>query len=172
MDDLTRLLVAARDGDQLALVNAIRESQADVWRCCAWIVDAAEADDLVQETYVHALRALPSYRVEASGRTWLMSIARRTCADALRRRVRSRRFWSRIAPRDGSVGDASRQVALETLIESLAPERREAFVLTQLMGCSYEEAATVCDVPIGTVRSRVARARADLTAAIRAAEAM
>jgi RNA polymerase sigma-70 factor (ECF subfamily) len=62
-------------------------------------------------------------------------------------------------------------VALEALVEALSAERREAFVLTQLLGCSYEEAAVACDVPVGTIRSRVARARSDLTTALKAAEA-
>jgi RNA polymerase sigma-70 factor, ECF subfamily len=172
VDDLTRLLVAARDGDQLALVNAIRQSQPDVWRCCAWFVDAGAADDLVQDTYIRALRALPEYRVESSGRTWLLAIARRTCVDALRKRGRSRRLLARLGRPEPVVDDSSRHVALEMLVDVLEPERREAFVLTQLMGCSYEETAAVCGVPIGTVRSRVARARADLAAALRAAEAI
>jgi RNA polymerase sigma-70 factor (ECF subfamily) len=55
-------------------------------------------------------------------------------------------------------------------VSALDPRRREAFVLTQVVGCSYEEAAAVCDVPVGTIRSRVARARADLVQRARAAE--
>jgi RNA polymerase sigma-70 factor (ECF subfamily) len=171
VDDLTRGLIAARDGDQHALVTAIRQSQADVWRCCAWLVDRDAADDLVQETYLRALRALPAYRAEATGRTWLLAIARRVCADSLRRRVRRRRHRALQPAPVAAAPDASRQVALELLIESLDPDRREAFVLTQLIGCSYEEAAAACNVPIGTIRSRVARARTDLAAALREAEA-
>jgi RNA polymerase sigma-70 factor (ECF subfamily) len=172
VDDLTRVLIAARDGDEHALVTAIRQSQADVWRCCAWLVDRDAADDLVQETYLRALRALPAYRAEASGRTWLLAIARRACADALRDRTRRRRQRQRIPAAVVDRPDASRQVELELLVEVLDPDRREAFVLTQLIGCSYEEAAAACDVPIGTIRSRVARARADLAIALRAAEAI
>jgi RNA polymerase sigma-70 factor (ECF subfamily) len=170
MDDLTRVLIAARDGDRDALVAAIRASQADVWRYCAWLVDRDAADDLVQDTYLRVLRALPAYRAEASGRAWLLAIARRTCADALRRRVRRRRLHGQLPPLHTEGPDSSRQVALELLIGELDPERREAFVLTQLLGCSYEEAAVASGVPIGTIRSRVARARGELTAALRAAE--
>jgi RNA polymerase sigma-70 factor (ECF subfamily) len=172
VDDLTRVLIGARDGDPDALVTAIRQSQADVWRFCAWLVDRDAADDLVQDTYLRALRALPGYRAEASGRTWLLAIARRACADALRDRTRRRRRGRQMRAPAVDRPDASRQVALELLVEALDPDRREAFVLTQLIGCSYEEAATACDVPIGTIRSRVARARADLSAALRAAEAI
>jgi RNA polymerase sigma-70 factor (ECF subfamily) len=170
VDDLTSVLIAARDGDRNALVTAIRESQADVWRYCAWLVDRDAADDLVQDTYLRVLRALPAYRADASGRAWLLAIARRTCADAVRRRVRRRRLHGQL-PRPAIEGpDSSRHVALELLVGALDPERREAFVLTQLIGCSYEEAAVASGVPIGTIRSRVARARAELTAALRAAE--
>jgi RNA polymerase sigma-70 factor (ECF subfamily) len=56
-------------------------------------------------------------------------------------------------------------VTLRHLIEELAPDRRFAFVATQVLGLSYAEAADVCDVPIGTIRSRVARARDELIAA-------
>jgi RNA polymerase sigma-70 factor (ECF subfamily) len=61
--------------------------------------------------------------------------------------------------------------ALDELITRLGDDRREAFVLTQVIGCSYEEAAEICGVPVGTIRSRVARARGDLIEAVRSAEA-
>jgi RNA polymerase sigma-70 factor (ECF subfamily) len=57
------------------------------------------------------------------------------------------------------------------LLDMIDPDRREAFVLTQVAGLSYDEAAVVLDCPVGTIRSRVARARADLVAEVRAAEA-
>jgi len=59
---------------------------------------------------------------------------------------------------------AEQQTAAEVsaLLASLDGDRREAFVLTQLLGLSYDEAASACDVPVGTIRSRVARARAEL----------
>ena len=171
MDDLTARLIAARDGDRHALVAAIRESQPDVWRCCAWLVDRDSADDLAQETYLRAIKALPRYRADAAGRTWLLSIARRTCADALRRRVRRRRLHGWV-PEPTDTPDGARQVELELLVGALDPDRRVAFVLTQLIGCSYEEAAQACAVPVGTIRSRVARARGDLARVMRTAEAI
>lgn len=173
MDDLTRLLVAARDGDRLSLAAAVRMSQPEVWRLAAHLVDPAEADDVTQEVFIRAWRALPAFRAEASGRTWLLVIARRTCVDAVRRRGRKWRLDRRLADaasvRSHAGGD-SHGSEIVALVNGLEPERREAFVLTQLVGCSYAEAADVCDVPVGTIRSRVARARDDLVVALRAAD--
>jgi RNA polymerase sigma-70 factor (ECF subfamily) len=59
---------------------------------------------------------------------------------------------------------------LRELLASLTPDRREAFVLTQELGMSYEEAALVVGCPVGTIRSRVSRARSDLLQAVRQAD--
>ncbi len=177
MDDLTRLFVAARDGDRTALLRAVRESQADVWRLAAHLVGPDDADDVTQDTFVRAWRALPAFRADSSARTWLLAIARRACTDAVRRRIRQRRLASR-AFEEASVSASSRAADHPTgvrdllaLVDTLEVKRRTAFVLTQIVGCSYEEAAAVCGVPVGTIRSRVARAREDLVALLRAAEA-
>src|SRR2546429_9504188 len=84
MDRLTGLLVQARDGDRLALGAAIRLSQAEVWRVAAHLVGPNEADDVTQDVFVRAWRALPSFRAESSGRTWLLAIPRRAFAHAPR----------------------------------------------------------------------------------------
>ena len=176
MEDLTRLLLAARDGDRLALAGAIRASQAEVWRLAVHLVGPSDADDATQDTYVRAWRSLPRFRGDSSGRTWLLTIARRACADVVRRKVRDRRLVGRLRAESvgppAAPGGADPAVAegLAELVEMLDVDRREAFVLTQVVGCSYSEAATVCGVPVGTIRSRVARARADLVEAVRAAD--
>jgi RNA polymerase sigma-70 factor (ECF subfamily) len=64
------------------------------------------------------------------------------------------------------VDDPAGSVAMRALVAALERERREAFVLTQVLGLSYAEAADVCACPVGTIRSRVARARADLVDAL------
>jgi RNA polymerase sigma-70 factor (ECF subfamily) len=176
MDRLTGLLVQARDGDRLALGAAIRLSQAEVWRVAAHLVGHGEADDVTQDVYLRAWRALPAFRAESSGRTWLLSIARRASVDAVRRHSRWRKLTARVraesttgAPARGGIDEAH---GLEDLISRLAPARREAFVLTQISGCSYAEAAEMCGVEIGTIRSRVARARQELVELVRAARAV
>jgi RNA polymerase sigma-70 factor (ECF subfamily) len=175
MEDLTQLLLAARDGDRLALGAAIRASQGEVWRFVRSLTGPEDADDVTQDVFLRAWRALPAFRGDASGRTWLLAIARRACADHVRRQVRARRLRQRLelaaATTDGSERrTADDGAALDDLVAGLRPERREAFVLTQVLGCSYQEAADVCGVPIGTIRSRVARARDDLLGAVRAAD--
>jgi RNA polymerase sigma-70 factor, ECF subfamily len=169
-DDLTALLLAAQEGDRLALSAWIRSSQAEVWRLCAQLVSREQADDVTQEVFLRAYRALPAFRGDSSARTWLLSIARRTCADAVRD-LRRRRRLATLMERPVVEPDFARAVSVEALLSGLDPERRVAFVLTQVVGLSYAEAAEVCDCPVGTIRSRVARARADLVARLGAAEA-
>jgi RNA polymerase sigma-70 factor (ECF subfamily) len=168
VDELTRLFLAARDGDRSALLHAVRASQADVWRLVVHLVGPNDADDVTQDTYVRAWKALPAFRGDSSARTWLLTIARRACADAVRSNVRRRRLGRRAAAQadlttgGGATGDHSSTHAVHALVDALPRDQRIAFVLTQMVGCSYSEAASVCGVPIGTIRSRVARAREQL----------
>ena len=162
-DELTELLLAAQDGDRLALSAWIKRSQAEVWRLCVQLVSREQADDVTQEVYLRACRALPAFRAESSARTWLLAIARRTCADAVRDLRRRRRLAARFE-RPAYEPDPARAVSVEALLSDLDPDRRLAFVLTQVLGLSYQETAQICDCPVGTIRSRVARARADLLA--------
>ena len=112
-------------------------------------------------------RSLASFEGRAGAKTWLLSIARRTCADAVRdRRRRPRVDPGATVPERAQGGDLSDGVALRRQVGALSPDRRDAFVLTQLVGLSYPEAAEVCAVPVGTIRSRVARAREDLVAGL------
>lgn len=178
MDEVTRLALEARDGDEAALVGFIRRTQADVWRFVAHLVDRQSADDLTQDVYLRAVPALARFRGDAPARLWLLAIARRTCADEVRRRSRRRRriggdfldVDDLAAVPAVAVGDATGTVDLADLVDDLEPDRRTAFVLTQVLGLPYDEAARVCGVPIGTIRSRVARARADLLRAAHAGE--
>ncbi len=165
VDDLTRLALAAAKGDRGALHRFVRATQTDVWRLCAHLGDRERADDLTQETYLRALRALPAFRADASARTWLLAITRRTVADALRNSGRRRRMEGSLRPApDQAPPDDG--IALREAVDRLDPDRRIAFVLTQMLGLSYAEAAEVCRCPVGTIRSRLARARADLVDAL------
>ncbi|MGH3545925.1 MAG: sigma-70 family RNA polymerase sigma factor [Mycobacteriales bacterium] len=170
-DELTEWALRARDGDAIAQATFVRMSQTDVWRLCAALCSPSEADDLVQETYVRSFRALPGFLARSSARTWLLSIARRSCADHIRGRQRRRRLDTILRRTTPEVEqDPAAQYAAQELLTQLSDERRSAFVLTQVLGLSYLETANVEDVPIGTIRSRVARAREDLIATLRHAE--
>ncbi len=164
MDDVTNWALRARDGDPLAEAAFVRATQAEVWRLCAALVDSGAADDLTQDAYLRAFRALPAFEARSSARTWLFGIARRTCADHLRSAVRRRRLDDVLRRRAlaESAPDPASLTSTNDLLSQVPDERRGAFVLTQLLGLSYEEAATVEGVPVGTIRSRVARARTQL----------
>ena len=164
MDELTRLAVTAQNGDRTSLERFVRSAQGDVWRLCRYLSDEHAADDLAQEALIRALRALPAFRADSSARTWILSIAQRTCADDVRRRARRRRLADRLVNNAAvaHVDDHAEAHALGSLVRLLDLDRREAFVLTQVIGLSYDETAAVLGCPIGTIRSRVARARAQL----------
>ncbi|MFT4082614.1 MAG: sigma-70 family RNA polymerase sigma factor [Nocardioides sp.] len=160
MDEWTRLAVAAREtGSDADLTAFVRATQRDVWRLCAHLGDADRADDLAQEVYLRALRALPRFRAQAPARAWLVTIVRRTVADDIAARQRRRRLEP---PPPEPEPDHQGQVVLEQLLGALDPDRRTAFVLTAVLGWSYADAAEACDCPVGTIRSRVARAREQL----------
>jgi RNA polymerase sigma-70 factor (ECF subfamily) len=169
---VTALALAAARGNGRALEAFIKATRQDVWRFVAYLSDAGNADDLTQETFLRAVGAIGRFSGRSSARTWLLAIARRAVADHIRH-ARSR-------PRTASGADpelvahaanAHRHargfedlVEVTTMIAGLAAEQREALLLTQLLGLSYADAAAVCGCPVGTIRSRVARARDALLA--------
>ena len=165
MDEAARVPVDARLDGRGAWEEFVEASYPTIWRFCAALAGRSAADDLAQETFLRATRALPRFRGHASGRTWILSIARRVCMDELRGRYRRDRLEERltaVAHALPGAHDPTSAVATRELLLSLEPDRRLAFVLTQLFQLSYEEAAMVCGCPVGTIRSRVARARDDL----------
>ena len=170
-DPLRMLLEAAREGDDHAVRELVASTQPLVWRLCSVLGSPGEEEDLVQETYLRAFRSLDSYRGDAPVRSWLLSIGRHVCADHVRRRMRQRRLVERIT-RTTATDVAPDHESVAQLLLGLLPEQREAFELTQLVGLSYEDAAEVMQCPIGTVRSRVARARAALLDAVQATQAV
>ncbi|MEU2158501.1 sigma-70 family RNA polymerase sigma factor [Streptomyces sp. NPDC019396] len=177
-ESITSWALAARGGDADAVERFVRALHRDVLRYVAHLCgDPQSADDLVQDTFLRALGSLHRFEGRSSARAWLLSIARRAVIDsyryaAARPRLHDVPDWQLTVelaqPRDLPGFDDG--VALLELLASLPPERREAFVLTQMLGLPYAEAAELSGCPIGTVRSRVARARATLTELIEQAE--
>lgn len=163
-DELTLAALRARAGDRAAAAEFVRRSQADVWRLCAHLGSPADAEDLAQETFARAFGSLHRFAGRSSARTWLLSIARRVCADAIRYRKPVSPVTD-VQPA-GRAADPADTVSLRMLLDGLEAPFREAFVLTQLLGLSYPEAAEVLGCPVGTIRSRVARARDALVAGL------
>lgn len=170
-DPLTHVALAAGRGDRAALDQFIRATERDVWRTVAFLADPGSADDLTQETYLRVIGALPRFAGRSSARTWLLSIARRVVVDQIRRNQARPRTTSQVdlegLPAPQSATRFEEVVEIRMLLDGLTPDRRDALVLTQVLGLSYDEAAEVCGCPLGTIRSRVARARDDLIAAAR-----
>ncbi|MFB0615022.1 sigma-70 family RNA polymerase sigma factor [Streptomyces sp. AGS-58] len=169
-ESITAWALAARGGDAQAVEQFVRALHRDVQRYVAHLCgDPQAVDDLAQDTFLRALGSLHRFEGRSSARAWLLSIARRAVIDSYRHAAARPRLsdvpdWQLAAelaqPCDLPGFDDG--IALLDLLASLPDDRREAFTLTQLLGLPYAEAAEVSDCPIGTVRSRVARARATL----------
>ncbi|MCX4678720.1 sigma-70 family RNA polymerase sigma factor [Streptomyces sp. NBC_01433] len=167
---ITDWALAAGGGDREAAEHFVRATYDDVRRFVAHLsADAPGADDLAQETYLRAMSGLARFAGRSCARTWLLSIARRVVIDrhrtaAARPRIADTADWQAVVERAQpcQLPGFDESVAVFDALRSLEPARRQAFALTQLLGLSYEEAAAAAGCPIGTVRSRVARARRDL----------
>jgi RNA polymerase sigma-70 factor (ECF subfamily) len=133
--------------------------------------DEQEAEDVVQEASLRAFRFYENFRGE-NARAWFLSIVRNTAFTALKRKRSSEAdvvFDEELHGAPTQPLDASAQLervqdrqAVRAAIEELPPEFREAITLRELEDCSYKEIAEIANVPIGTVMSRLARARAQL----------
>ena len=178
-ESTTAWALAARGGDPDAADRFVRSLHRDVVRYVAHLsADPQAADDLAQDTFLRALGSLHRFEGRSSARAWLLSIARRAVIDshryaAARPRLCDTDDWTLLAERAQPTGlpGFDDGIALLDLLDTLPDERREAFVLTQLVGLPYAEAAERSDCPVGTVRSRVARARATLVELLTEAEA-
>ncbi|OFT88741.1 RNA polymerase sigma factor [Corynebacterium sp. HMSC28B08] len=168
---VTDLALRAAAGDRGALTEFIAATHDDVWRLLAHLADTDRADDLTQETYLRVLSALPRFAARSSARTWILSLARRVWVDNIRHDMARPRSTgaeledvaqTSVSPQTTGGSAWAEWVDTRALIDQLDEQRREALILTQMLGYSYEEAAHIANVRVGTIRSRVARARADL----------
>ncbi len=176
-------LEAFRRGDTGAFDLLVVRHQDRVFRLARRLLSDAEAAlDAAQETFVKAWRALPRFEGNSRFSTWLTRIAINQCRNELRRRrtVKHARPLSLDAPigttdhpRTELIADGSpepwevargREVgrSIRLALLDLEPEAREVLVLREVEDLSYEEMAEVLAVPVGTVRSRLHRARAEL----------
>ena len=96
-DQYATLVDAAQHGDDIALAELVRLTQPAVWRLCRALIDAADVDDLTQEVFLRAVKNLATFRFDAPFMPWLLTIARRVCADHVRRNERRRRLVRRLS---------------------------------------------------------------------------
>jgi len=140
-----------------------------------WLMgNSADAEDVVQEAYVSALAGLDRFR-GGDERAWLLSIVRNGCYSSHRRqRVRAAEDFDETRHSDPGASTTPEQLAIDgdtrrrvqAAVEGLALEFREVIVLREFEGLSYKQIADVIAVPIGTVMSRLSRARMQLQAAL------
>jgi RNA polymerase sigma-70 factor (ECF subfamily) len=159
-----RVIRAAASGDEAAFTALMRSAQPHVWRFLRHLLgDDEQAADVTQETFVRVHRSLGRFRHQARFSTWLFAIARNAAVDEQRRGARRQRLQNAIA-RPRAAPDASLGMEVRTALAALSPRLREAFVLVEVFGQPYQDAAEILGVPLGTVKSRVFRARLELVA--------
>ena len=143
----------------------------DVWRYCSAVIGDPElAADAAQETFVRLVTAIRGYKGQGPARVYTLVIARRSCAAVLRTNARHRRDRALAPQHVPVVPTEAGAVDTRLLLDQLPVDQRQAFVLTQLLGLPYAGAAQVAGCPVGTVRSRVFRAREQLVDLLTAAE--
>ena len=175
-DDL-RLIEEAKSGNLDAFNQIVsRYQQQIIIHCTGILRDASLAEDVTQETFIRAWRSLSSFH-GTSLRAWLMRIATNRCLDILRQRTRQATdsldaqlteptpVWS-TQIQDQSPEERSEQIDLarnlERALDNLPDEQRIALLMSDVLGYDYHEIATITGSAIGTVKSRISRARAKL----------
>lgn len=169
------LVVRVQKGDKTAYDLLVRKYQHKIAKLISrYVYDRTEVEDVVQEAFIKAYRAMPGFRGESAFYTWLYRIAINTAKNYLV--SQGRRLPNSTIDPDGEGADAdigipeiatpessllTNEIARTVLaaIEALPDDLRSAITLRELDGLSYEEIAEVMDCPIGTVRSRIFRAR-------------
>lgn len=175
-DSDSKLVEQVQRGDRAAFNVLVLKYQHKVLKLInRYVRDQAEAEDIAQEAFIKAYRALPSFRGDSAFYTWLYRIAINTAKNSLvsgRRRLVDydldmqdpEDYRGQLLLKDSDTPEAMlltdeiRRTVQEAM-EQLPDDLREAIMLRELEGLSYEEIAEAMDCPVGTVRSRIFRAR-------------
>lgn len=152
--------MAISDAEQAELMENVSHLRAFAQSLAG---DASRADDLVQETILKAWTSFDKFERGTNMRAWLFTILRNTYFSEFRKRRREvedvdGQFAAQVVQPPQQQGMLAR-VDFEQAFKTLPPDQREALTLVGASGLSYEEAAKICDVAVGTVKSRVGRAR-------------
>lgn len=174
--DISQLIERALSDDQQAYTEIVNRYRKQIYHFIYRMVkDDAQAEDLTQETFIKAFRALASFNSNYAFTTWLYKIASNNCIDHFRKKRLS--TYSLDTPMKSKDGELKRDFAdsdqgpesemiskekktqIETAIESLPEKYRKAILLRHTKDKSYEEIAEILNVPLGTVKVRIFRAR-------------
>ncbi len=151
-----------RRDDEAAFHELVDRYANEMFRLAVSLVgNAADAEDVLQETFAGAFQAMPDFEGRSSVRTWLSRILVKQAAKWCRRRD-VRRTVALDAAAPGPSPEQSLRIDVLGSLETLSPEHREVIALREFQGMSYEEIAEVLGVPRGTVESRLFRARQEL----------
>ncbi|MGQ0679892.1 MAG: RNA polymerase sigma factor [Actinomycetota bacterium] len=163
MSKLNDLAFAAGRGDRSAMQKLAAELQAPVWRYAYSITMSREvADEASQETWCRVIRSIPGFKGDSEITTWVLAIARRSVASVLEKSKREAVPMEQIRSHSPAMMP---ELAIE--LSRLSSKLMEPLMLTQVVGLSYQETADVIGIKVGTVRSRVFRARAQMVAALK-----
>lgn len=180
--DDRELVARCQAGELAAFEPLVERYRQRVWRLAYNVVrDREEAWDVVQEAFIRAYQALPSFRGQSAFYTWLFRIVMNVAADRVRQRAaRGRAFgtervpeeeWDRVmadqgrAPDDAALRTEDRE-RIQAALEALSEDHRAIIMLSDVEGLSYREIAEVLDIPMGTVMSRLHNARKRLRAVL------
>ena len=182
------LIRAFHEGDKAAFDKLVLKHKDRLFNLCYRLLgDYEEANDSAQETFIKAYRALKKFRFESAFSTWLYRIAVNTCKNKLKSSAyRQKRkmvpldnpVLANRSRRSREIQDESQSPAIELekkermriiqeAINALPPEQKEVVTLRDIEGFSYEEVAEITGFNLGTVKSRLARARQDLRKKLR-----
>jgi RNA polymerase sigma-70 factor (ECF subfamily) len=180
-----QLVERVQRGDKQAFGLLVEKYRRKLGRLLSrFIRDQAEVEDVVQEAFIKAYRALPNFRGDSAFYTWLYRIGINTAKNYLVSMGRRPQTSNDIEVDDAENfedGDELRTMdtpetelmtkeiakTVQMAIESLPEDLKTAIVLREIEGLSYEEIATMMDCPIGTVRSRIFRARESIAECLR-----
>ena len=159
-----RTIARAREGDLDVFEDLVRRYQADLWRFAYHFTrDRALAEDVTQEAFLRAFRFLKGFRGDSKFTSWLFRIARNCAMDAIK--ARKAHYEKELAAPLGQT-DPQARVELHAALAAVGEEHREPFLLIEVFGLSYQEAADVLGVRVGTVKSRMHRARKAMMGAL------
>lgn len=175
--DEATLIAKSQQGDVEAFGELVSIYEKQVYTVAyRFMGNPEDASDLTQEAFVRAFRAISRFRGEASFKTWIYHIVANVCRDELRKRkkqavvsldapivtddgyiAREQEDWS-LAP-ERVYDSIELQETIQQLLNQLIPEYRQVLVLREIQGFTYEEIANILECSLGTVKSRINRAR-------------